>query len=301
MHTAHLSTRPTTTTGTTPIDTGEMGVVHSMFRREVRLAGDLVRRVETGDTRRSGVVAAHLDLIDRCLHHHHVTEDELLWPLLLARAAADVTPIVDLMESQHHEVAALLARSEHVRAEWAVTADAVVPRRTRRARRPPRRALVEHLDDEESRVLPIAATCLSQSEWDSLGDAGRKGPQRSERTLVFGMMQHDGDPRVVATMLGDAPKPVRLLIPRLARRAFRKHSLAVHGTATPDSHWCGVADRHFPRSLPALGHISIGFRTECARERRGSTRSGSRPRPDTAGNDCHLECGTANPEGVDHE
>ena len=125
MHTAHLSTpTPTTTTGTPLVDTGEMGVVHSMFRREVRLAGDLVRRVDTGDTRRSGVVAAHLDLIDRCLHHHHVTEDELLWPLLLARAAADVTPIVDVMESQHHEVAALLARSEDVRAEWAVTADA---------------------------------------------------------------------------------------------------------------------------------------------------------------------------------
>ena len=47
------------------------------------------------------------------------------------------------------------------------------------------------------------------------------------------MMQHDGDPRVVATMLGTAPKPVQLLVPRLARRAFRKHSLAVHGTATP--------------------------------------------------------------------
>jgi hypothetical protein len=34
-------------------------------------------------------------------------------------------------------------------------------------------------------------------------------------------------------MLSTAPAPVRWLVPRLARRAFRKHALAIHGTATP--------------------------------------------------------------------
>jgi len=237
MHTAPAPTRPSTIipapAGAAPIDTGEMTVVHSMFRREVRLAGDLVRRVEPGDTRRSGMVARHLELVDRLLHHHHVTEDELLWPLLLARASIDVSPIVDLMESQHHEVATLLARIEPHRAQWAYTADASNRDELGVWYDQLAVALTGHLDDEESRVLPVAAACLTQSEWDSLGDAGRRGPRRSERTLVFGMMQHDGDPRVVATMLGAAPKPVRVLVPRLARRAFRKHSLAVHGTATP--------------------------------------------------------------------
>ncbi len=215
------------------IDTGEMNVVHSMFRREVRLAGDLVRRVEPGDTRRSGVVARHLDLIDRCLHHHHVTEDELFWPLLLARAAGDVAPVVALMESQHHAVATLLAQIEPRRAGWADTADADVRDELGALYDQLAAALVEHLDTEESRALPIAAACLTQTEWDSLGDAGRRGARGSERTLVFGMMQHDGDPRVVASMLASAPWPVRVLIPRLARRAFRKHSLKVHGTASP--------------------------------------------------------------------
>lgn len=215
------------------IDTGEMNVVHSMFRREVRLAGDLVRRVEPGDTRRSNMVARHLDLIDRCLHHHHVTEDELFWPLLLARAATDVAPLVALMESQHHAVATLLTQIEPRRVEWADTADTFVRDEIGRLYDQLAVGLVEHLDAEESRVLPIAAACLTQAEWDSLGEAGRRGARGSERTLVFGMMQHDGDPRGVAAMLAPAPWPVRVLIPRLARRAFRKHSVTVYGTVNP--------------------------------------------------------------------
>jgi hypothetical protein len=51
--------------------------------------------------------------------------------------------------------------------------------------------------------------------------------------LVLGMIVHDGDPEVVGTMLAGAPAPVRWLLPRLARRAYRRHALAVHGTATP--------------------------------------------------------------------
>src|SRR2546428_335868 len=101
-------TAPTTTDPSTPVtsssaaldgrtaafDTREMVVVHSLFRREFRLAGDLVRRVEAGDARRIAVVGRHLDLLGRTLHHHHVTEDELLWPLLLDRAPDATAPIV---------------------------------------------------------------------------------------------------------------------------------------------------------------------------------------------------------------
>ena len=52
-------------------------------------------------------------------------------------------------------------------------------------------------------------------------------------SLVFGMIQYEGDPKVVVQMLADAPAPVRWLVPRLSRRAFRRHARRLHGTATP--------------------------------------------------------------------
>jgi hypothetical protein len=52
-------------------------------------------------------------------------------------------------------------------------------------------------------------------------------------SLVFGMLMQDGDPEVVAMMLAPAPFPVRTLVPRVGRKAYRKHALAIHGTETP--------------------------------------------------------------------
>ena len=45
------------------VDTRDMVVVHTAFRREFGLAPALVRGVATGDRRRAGVVAQHLDML----------------------------------------------------------------------------------------------------------------------------------------------------------------------------------------------------------------------------------------------
>ncbi len=109
-------------------DTRIMPVVHTLFRRELRLAGGLLRGVAEGDTGRAAVVADHLDLVGEILHHHHCAEDELLWPLLLARVPDELAPIVHLMESQHGRVDALLTEIGELRPRWAATARAREPR-----------------------------------------------------------------------------------------------------------------------------------------------------------------------------
>ena len=223
----------TTAAGRPLVDTSAMPTIHSYFRRELRLAGGLVRGIPDGDRRRAAVVVDHLDFLRRSLHHHHTIEDELLWPVLLQRVPDELAPIVHLMESQHERVDALLG-----------TVDAALPR-LREADDPALQEevadtldtlyvhLVEHLDAEEERLLPIAARTLTQAEWDALGEAGRSEGTRKEGVLALGMFQHDGDPADFAKMLAQAPAPVRWLLPRLARRAFRRHALRVHGTASP--------------------------------------------------------------------
>ena len=210
-----------------------MAVIHSFYRRELRLAPGVLRAVAAGDTARARVVADHLDLVDRHLHHHHTTEDRMLWPLLLERVPEELAPIVHLMESQHAVVEGLLAEISTLLPRWREDAAPQARDRLAELYDDLHRNLVEHLDAEEQRLLPIAARTVTQEEWDLMGEVGRTSTPRSELSLVFGMLAHDGDPEVVALMLAKAPLPVRLLVPRLGRRAFRRHALAVHGTATP--------------------------------------------------------------------
>ncbi len=217
----------------TPIDTSEMATIHTFFRREFRLAGGVVRGVPTGEVRRAREVSGHLEYVGRCLHHHHTAEDELAWPILLERVPGELAPIVTLMESQHERVDALLDDVTDLRGRWERTADAVTRDRLADVLDTLYAHLAEHLDAEEERMLPIAARTLTHEEWHAIGERARRQTPRSELFLTFGMFQHDGDPEVLARMLAKAPSPVRRLVPRLARRAFRRHALRIHGTATP--------------------------------------------------------------------
>lgn len=220
-------------TVTTPTDTRVMGVVHSVYRRELRLAGEVLRSVRAGDHLRAAVVADHLRLVHDHLHHHHTAEDDLLWPLLLERVPDELAPLVHLMEQQHATVEALVGEVGVLLPRW--RAAAAADDRDRLAELHDRLYLhlVEHMDAEEERLLPIVSRNVTQAEWDAVGEASRAGTPRSQALLVLGMIVHDGDPEVVATMLAPVPPPVRWLLPRLARRAYRRHALAVYGTSTP--------------------------------------------------------------------
>jgi hemerythrin-like domain-containing protein len=218
---------------TAPIDTSVMPTVHTFFRREMRLAGGVVRSVPDGDVHRAGVVADHLDLVARTLHEHHTAEDELLWPKLLERVPAELAPIVRLMEAQHGQVDALLGEIGEVRPRWAATADPADRDRLADLLDQLYVHLAEHLDAEEERLLPIAARAVTQAEWEEMGVRARQGQGQAEGILVLGMIAYEGDPTVVAQMLAEAPAPVRWLVPKLARRAFRRRALVIHGTATP--------------------------------------------------------------------
>lgn len=215
------------------LDTREMLVVHSLFRRELRLAGGLVRRVAPGDARRAAVVAGHLDLVEQVLHHHHSAEDELLWPLLVARVADELAPVVQLMEVQHRRVDALLGQIADQRPAWSAAPTTQRGDDLAALYDELYAGLAEHLDAEEDRVLPLVARCVTAQEWAALGEAGRTGIPRKHMSLVFGMLMADGDPEVVEMMLAPAPFPVRTLVPRLGRRAYRKQAMRVHGTPAP--------------------------------------------------------------------
>jgi hemerythrin-like domain-containing protein len=212
------------------VDTSVMPTLHTFFRREFRLAGGVVRGV--ADPARGALVADHVAYLQRALHTHHTVEDDILWPLLLQRVPDELAPIVHLMESQHARVEGLL---EEVTAllPGLRAADTAARDRLADVLDTLYLHLAEHLDAEEERLLPIAARAVTQAEWEEMGARARQGQGQAEGILVLGMIAYEGDPAVVAQMLAEAPAPVRWLLPKLARRAFRRRALVIHGTATP--------------------------------------------------------------------
>ena len=219
--------------GQSLVDTSAMVCVHVFLRREFRLAGGVVRDVGVGQARRAAVVAEHLEFLTDFLHHHHTGEDRLLWPKLRERVPEELAPAVHLVESQHERVDALLQDIAALLPVWRRHAAAEDRDRLASLLDTLYGALAEHLDAEEQRLLPLAARAVTEAEWAELGEAGVAAVPKARLPLVLGMFQYEGEPAVVAQIVAEAPAAIRWLVPPLARRAFRKHALAVHGTATP--------------------------------------------------------------------
>ena len=212
----------------TTVDTQEMVVVHRALRREARLLAELVAAVTPGDTARARVLAAHFRVYRLGLHNHHHGEDELLWPPLLARVDLEAE-IVLRMEAQHERVAATLARVDAAVAAWEPAAGAGERDVLVAALVEHRAVLVEHLDDEEETLLPLAARHLSAKEWGALGEHLVANTPKLTLLTLFGFVMEDADARERAMILAGLPRPVRVIWHVVGRPRYARHIRRVRG------------------------------------------------------------------------
>lgn len=212
----------TTNTNAHLIDVHDMVVVHRAFRRELRLVPNLLRAVPAGDLRRAAVLADHVRLALTGLHLHHTSEDDLLWPLLLQRAAPSAD-LIARMEAQHEQVESLITQIEPALARWEIEARPAVAQEVASLVDRLGSALLEHLDEEERAILPLAARHLSQDEWNALGQAGVAKMTRAQLPIMFGMVMEDATPQERKEMLGALPLPVRLLLRTWGARTYRRY------------------------------------------------------------------------------
>ena len=218
-----------TETSSPPLtDVHDMVVVHRAFRREFRLLPELVRRVPPGDTARAAVLAAHARMVLTGLHLHHTSEDALLWPKLIERC----TPEADLiyrMEAQHHRVEVAVERLGPALDRWEVEARPAVTEEVASGFDDLRAGLLEHLDDEEQEILPLAARHITPEEWAQLGEAGVKKMRKKDLPIMFGAVTEEATPEERAEMLRVVPPPVRFLLKTVYARKYRRYISRVRG------------------------------------------------------------------------
>lgn len=219
--------------GGPPVDVRDMVVVHTALLREVRLAPAAVARVPVGARGPAARVDRHLGRLCDLLHHHHVGEDELLWPVLRARVPAAALVHLEEGEAQHVGLDRALDHLRTARRDWVAQADTGTRDGLVETLRTLHRLLADHLDSEERAVLPLAAAHLTEAEWRAVGEAGAAAVPRTSLPLVFGMFAYEGDPHVVTAMLAAAPALPRLVLTLIAPRVYARRAAQLYGTTRP--------------------------------------------------------------------
>lgn len=204
----------------------QMAVIHRIFRTAFPEIAGLVRRTPPTAPRRAEVVASYLDFHLTGLHAHHSTEDTNIWPRLLERAAPDAA-LVERMERQHEAAAVAADRVRELAAQWRITPTngrelaAAIDRLTA--------VLVEHLDDEEARVVPLIREHISVAEWEQFGEEAFAKFTNPEKLIATGVLVEVATPEEASWFLDPLPIPIRLMWRLHGQRKYTAYIRRVRG------------------------------------------------------------------------
>ena len=213
-------------------DTSDMVIVHRMFRRECALLPQLVAAVAGGDLARARTVAGHAREVLDMLHHHHVGEDELLWPRLSARTRFQAD-LLARMDSQHQGLAVLLEHAATSFTAWqnaptAPTSTALSALLEQLSAR-----LNEHFDEEEAAVLPIVERVITAAEYQEVGQRGLVSIPLTRRLVVLGYLLEGATPQERTDFLAAIPAPARLAYRLIGARQHRHETTRLRGPLHP--------------------------------------------------------------------
>ncbi|MDX6743511.1 hemerythrin domain-containing protein [Actinocorallia sp. A-T 12471] len=192
--------------------------IHRGMRAEVRRLADLT--AAQGDApfppEREAALRRHLDSLLHEIHAHHASEDEIVWPVIVAAAGAaiDLAPLTD----DHGAIDPCLDRVRAARGTARAKALADL-----------RDLLDEHITEEEATVFPIVRRYLTAEQWAACEARIRKGAKPSHLRWLVPFIAASCEPADRARLLADAGAPMRLVL-RLFGPSYARLLRAVYGS-----------------------------------------------------------------------
>jgi hemerythrin-like domain-containing protein len=205
------------------IDVRDMAIVHRTFREGYAEAARLVRAAPAPTSTRVAFLADHIDFVVGMLHIHHEGEDELLYPKLIERVP-DQASTTEEVEHEHELIRTSLDAVSAAVATWRRQPATETGAGLAAALDELNAVAQRHLDDEEQKVVPLAAVTVTQQEWDALGEHAVAQIPRAKKPIAFGMLVEpldDDDRKYMKRLL---PSPIRLLYPVLIDRPWKKYA-----------------------------------------------------------------------------
>jgi hemerythrin-like domain-containing protein len=197
-----------------PIPISEHSHVLLAMHKAMRVDGsrliDTVSRLPDGDAQQAEALGRAFSEIVRLIHDHHWTEDDVMYPFLLARVSTFEGDAIQL-ENDHVELDAAMAR---ISARFRLLAHQVSPGLWRDTRNHLvdeaamfKKVLVDHLDREEAVVVPAVDSVMS--------DADRHALQKQESKLATYRHMRMAVPWVLANATPEEEAQLRAAAPRL--------------------------------------------------------------------------------------
>src|SRR5581483_5442646 len=193
-------------------------------------AARLVRAATEPSRARVEFLADHVDFSIKMLHIHHEGEDELLYPKLIERLP-EQAPMTEDVEHEHQLIVTALDAAAAKCAAWRDTPSGDTATDLATSLDALNAELQRHLDDEENKIVPLAATSLTQDEWDEIGEHAVAKIPAKQRPIAFGMTLDPLDADERAYMKRTLPAPVRLLYPLLIERPWKKYAATLRNGA----------------------------------------------------------------------
>ncbi|HEY1650706.1 MAG TPA: hemerythrin domain-containing protein [Acidimicrobiales bacterium] len=218
-------------------DVTDMYAVHGVFRDTLGAVPRLVGDIAAGDAARVDQVANYYDNILFFLESHHDGEEKIVFPRLRERCPQEEA-LLDSLESEHEAALSLLADARTSLAAWpgadggvgrgggggggAAAQTAVVD-----SLEALRAQLVAHLDEEETRALPLCAENILIEEWGQLPGHALAGYQGDKVWLILGLIRQRMTDSQRAAMLEHMPPPARDMWTGFGENAFNELSAEV--------------------------------------------------------------------------
>ena len=208
-----------------PVDMSTMYVLHHGLRRDLRRFAETVPHTPVADTAAWRRLADRWALFADHLHHHHESEDAILWPWLRDRVSAGDLTVLDAMALEHDAIDPALARISPNFARLSRGPDAFAHSALVASLQEARAVLEQHLAHEETDAIAIIQRVATDEEWKQLE---RRFGAGQPRTAIFGLVAWAVEgltPEELEPLLERHPWPMRLLVrlvsPRFSRRERR--------------------------------------------------------------------------------
>jgi hemerythrin-like domain-containing protein len=166
-------------------DTRVYSAVHTTFRLMTNRFVDATQKQELSALQ--PMIGSHWDVYAALLHHHHHTEDESIFPALLA-VRPDLQTLLDSLAEDHRQLVVSIDEASAAVSAFAQDPDPAKQKSMHQAIVVVRDAFFPHLDVEDAQIIPAITQSMPPKEWERLDQQALKSiPRQYLATAVGGL------------------------------------------------------------------------------------------------------------------